>query len=277
MKETTGNDDLERFRTGAAKYAAYLETLEGRLRLELAFANLQEFLPSSTRSLLALDVGGGTGAIAVRLAQLGIHVTLLDASEAMLDVARHVGREAGVTEKIALKHGDVSEFSNFFQAGSFDVILCHNILEYVDDPGAVLRTAARCLRDRASLLSVVVRNRAGEVLKSAIREGDLVATEQNLTAEWARESLYGGPVRLFAGESLQAMLVESSLAVDAQIGIRVLSDYLPPSVSQTNDYERVLQLERKLGRRPEFAAIARYIQCLAHRAYPVMAIMENQA
>jgi hypothetical protein len=73
------------------------------------------------------------------------------------------------------------------------------------------------------------------------------------------------------------MLVESSLAVDAQIGIRVLSDYLPPSVSQTNDYERVLQLERKLGRRPEFAAIARYIQCLAHRAYPVMAIMENQA
>jgi S-adenosylmethionine-dependent methyltransferase len=277
MKETTGNDDLERFRTGAAKYAAYLETLEGRLRLDLAFANLQEFLPSSTRSLLALDIGGGTGAIAVRLARLGLYVTLLDASEAMLDVARHVGREAGVTEKIALKHGDVSKFSNFFQAGSFDVILCHNILEYVDDPRAVLRCAARALRDDSSIVSIVVRNQAGEVLKSAIRDGDLNAAEQNLTAECARESLYGGPVRLFAGESLKAMLVESSLAVDAQIGIRVLSDYFPPSVSRTNDYERILQLERKLGRRPEFAAIARYIQCLAHRAYPVMAVTEDQA
>ena len=43
MKEMTANDDCERFRTGAAKYAAYLETPEGRLRLDLAFANLQDF------------------------------------------------------------------------------------------------------------------------------------------------------------------------------------------------------------------------------------------
>jgi hypothetical protein len=41
------NDDLERFQTGAPKYAAYLETPEGRLRLDLAFANLQDFLPQA--------------------------------------------------------------------------------------------------------------------------------------------------------------------------------------------------------------------------------------
>src|SRR5437868_3677379 len=80
MKEMTvnSNDDFERFRTGAANYAAYLETPEGRLRLDLAFANLQEFLPQDTRSLHDLDLGGGTGANAVRLAKLGHHVTLLD-------------------------------------------------------------------------------------------------------------------------------------------------------------------------------------------------------
>ena len=82
------DDDFERFRTGAAKYAAYLETPEGRLRLDLAFANLQDFLPQATRSLHALDLGCGTGAIAVRLARLGLHVTLLDASVPMLDFAR---------------------------------------------------------------------------------------------------------------------------------------------------------------------------------------------
>ena len=59
----TANDDSERFRTGAAKYAAYLETPEGQLRLDLAFANLQDFLPPATRPLHALDIGGGTGAI----------------------------------------------------------------------------------------------------------------------------------------------------------------------------------------------------------------------
>ena len=57
MKEQIANADFESLRTGAAQYAAYLETPEGRLRLDLAFANLQEFLPQATRSLHALDIG----------------------------------------------------------------------------------------------------------------------------------------------------------------------------------------------------------------------------
>jgi S-adenosylmethionine-dependent methyltransferase len=269
MKEMTANDDFERFRTGAAKYAAYLETPEGRLRLDLAFANLQEFLPQATRSLRVLDLGGGTGAIAVRLARLGLHVTLLDASAPMLDLAERAAREAGVTQKIALKHGDADQLATLFDAGSFDVILCHNMLEYVDDPCAVLRSAARALRDPSSIISVLVRNQAGEVLKAAIQDGDLAAAEHNLTAEWGLESLYGGRVRLFTTESLRAMLLESSLALTAERGVRVLSDYLPPRVSRNDEYTRILELERKLGRRPEFAAVARYTQWIAHRAGPV--------
>ena len=270
MKEMTVNDDFERFRTGAAKYAAYLETPEGQLRLDLAFANLKDFLPQATRSLLALDLGCGTGAIAVRLARLGLHVTLLDASVPMLDFAKRAAREAGVTERIALKHGDAAQFANLFHAGSFDVILCHNILEYVDDPCAVLRSAARALRDPSSIISVLVRNQAGEVLKAAIQDGDLAATEHNLTAEWGHESLYGGRVRLFTAESLEAMLLESSLAVTAERGVRVISDYLPPRVPRNDEYERIFELERKLGRRPEFVSVARYTHCLAHRAGPGM-------
>ena len=164
MKEMTANDDCERFRTGAAKYAAYLETPEGQLRLDLALANLRDSLPQATRALRALDLGCGTGALAVRLARLGLHVTLLDASVPMLDFAERAAREAGVTERIALKHGDAAQVANLFPAGSFDVILCHNLLEYVDDPCAVLRSAARALRDPSSIISVVVRNQAGEVL-----------------------------------------------------------------------------------------------------------------
>ena len=57
MKELSANDDLERFRTGAAKYAAYLETPEGRLRHDLAFANLQDFLPQATGSCVLWILG----------------------------------------------------------------------------------------------------------------------------------------------------------------------------------------------------------------------------
>jgi hypothetical protein len=44
----TANDDFERFRTGAAKYAAYLETSEGPIAPRPSFANLQDFLPQAT-------------------------------------------------------------------------------------------------------------------------------------------------------------------------------------------------------------------------------------
>src|SRR5262249_13587889 len=141
-----------------------------------------------------------------------------------------------------------------------------NILEYVEDPCALLCSAARALRNPSSMISILVRNQAGEVLKAAIQDGDLAAAEHNLTAEWGHESLYGGKVQLFGTETLQAMLAGASLAVTAERGVRILSDYLPPTISCRDDYERIFELERKLGRRPEFVAVARYTHCLACRA-----------
>ncbi len=260
----TAEADSERFQSGANKYAVYLETPEGRLRTDLAFANLQDFLPPQPKpSLYALDLGGGTGATAIRLAQLGIHVTLLDSSPAMLDIAKRAAREAGVTDKVLLQHGDATQLANLFRTRSFDVILCHNFLEYCNDPGAVLCAAARALRDSSAILSVLVRNRAGEVLKAAIQAGDLAAAQNGLTAEWGQEALYGGRVRLFTPDSLRSMLSEASLATIAVRGVRVLADYLPPQVSRTADYERIFELERKLACQPEYAAVARYTHCLA--------------
>jgi len=258
-------------KSDADKYAAYLETPEGRLRLDLTFANLQEFLPPQSKdSLCALDLGCGTGALAIRLARLGMHVTLLDSSPAMLDIAQRTVREAGVSDKIALKHGDAAQLARLFRSGSFDVILCHNLLEYVDDPSAVLCSAARALRDSSAIMSVLVRNQAGEVLKTAIQAGDLAAAKESLTAGWGQESLYGSRVRLFASHSLQPLLKAASLRITAQWGVRVITDYLPPRISRSAEYGRILELERNLGSRPEFAAVARYTHCLAHRAAPVM-------
>ena len=264
MKVPAKADD-QRFQSGAQDYAAYLETPEGRLRSDLAFASLREFLPLSKEkdSLHVLDVGCGTGATAIRLAHLGIDVTLLDSSPAMLDIGERAAQKAGVTGKIAFKLGDACQLATLFHAGSFDVILCHNLLEYVDDPDAVLRGAARALRGPSAILSVLVRNQAGEVLKAALQAGDLAAAENNLTAEWGQESLYGGRVRLFRPDNLRAMLTDASLAAIAERGIRVLADYLPSRVSRSAGYDRILELERKLGGRPEFAAVARYTHLLA--------------
>jgi S-adenosylmethionine-dependent methyltransferase len=243
---TTKTSD-ERFLSGAAQYAAYLETPEGRLRLDLAFANVREFLPQATRGLRALDLGAGTGALAVRLAQLGFHVTLLDASSQMLDIAQHTAVEAGVAERIALTHGEAGQLANLFEVESWGLIIFHKKHEFLDKP-----------------------NRLGEVTKAALLNGDLAAAERNLTAEWGDESLYGGKVRLFTADNLRALLIAVSFAVIAERGVRVVSDFLPPKVSRTDEYERILELERKLGAQPEFAAVARYTHFLARRKGPLM-------
>jgi S-adenosylmethionine-dependent methyltransferase len=202
----------------------------------------------------------------VRLARLGINVTLLDSSATMLEIATRASGEAGLDEKITLKLGDAVQVANLFPAGSFDIVLCHNLLEYVDDPNAVLSAAARVMRSDSSgtgILSILVRNRAGEVLKAGITDGDLEAAERNLAAAWGNESLFGGRVRLFTLDSLQAMTKAASLAVAAERGVRVISDYLAPQISRREEYDRIFELERKLGSRPEFSAVARYIQVIA--------------
>jgi S-adenosylmethionine-dependent methyltransferase len=264
----TGIKSDSHFENDRNRYAAYLETPEGRLRADLAFANLQEFLPASAgvSPLRALDLGCGTGAAGVRLARLGLDVALLDSSPTMLKLAERTIVEAAVTDKISIRHGDATQAADIFPTGSFDIIVCHNLLEYVDDPAAILRGAVRVMRDSSAILSVLVRNQAGEVLKAALRTGDLAAAEHILTAEWGEESLYGGPVRLFTLEALEAILIEASLTITVRRGVRVVADYLPAQISRSTEYERIFALERKLGKRQEFLGVARYTHCLARRA-----------
>jgi S-adenosylmethionine-dependent methyltransferase len=269
--QMTAKADSEDFQNGANKYAAYLETPEGRLRSDLAFANLQNFLPPQDRpSLCALDLGCGTGVTAVRLARLGIHVTLLDSSPAMLDIAKRTAQEAGVADKVVLRHGDATQLANLFNTPSFDAVLCHNILEYCDDAGAVLRAAARALLDSSAILSILVRNQAGEIMKAAIQSDDLAAVENSLDAESGQERLYGGKVRLFKPDNLREMLTAASLVTIAERGVRVIADYLPPQVSRIKEYERIFELERKLSSRPEFIAVSRYIHYFARCSGPAM-------
>src|SRR5215469_663976 len=268
MKATAKSENC--FDTDASRYAAYLETPMGRLRADLVFANLQELLSSwrDLNSLRALDLGCGTGTTAARLARLGIQVTLLDSSTAMLARAQRTVDEAGLRVNITLKLGDAARLDGIFPPASFDLIVCHNLLEFADEPAAVLRGAARLMRDSSSLLSVFVRNQAGEILKAALQTGDLAAAEQAMTADWGEESLYGGKVRLFTPLALESLLHEASLTSKAQRGVCAVADYLPVKISPSVDYDGIFAFEDKLGQRREFFGVARYLHCLASLSTP---------
>lgn len=245
-------------------YGDYLRTTPGRLRADLAWENLREFLPSPTDAA-ALDVGGGTGGMALRLAECGFKVTVLDVSTTMLAETERASMEAKLRHRVTLVHGDVGQLSHLFSPASFTVVVCHNVIEFVERPAEVLQDIRSLLvrRDNA-VASVIVRNRAGEVLSAALKNGDLVAAERNLTAPNLPVKFVDQLAAVFTPRELRDMLASAGLDTLAEFGIRVFSDYLPDQyVNEGFNYSTLLALERKLGAQSDFAAIARYIQITA--------------
>src|ERR1700760_4211390 len=138
--------DTARFQL-AEEYTAYLATTAGRLRLDLAWMNLREFLPSPASGGRALDVGCGPATLALRLAELGFDVDLLDTSAPMLDMAREQAARRNLTAPPPFHPGDPRQLPQLFAPSSFDVVLCHNLLEFADDPFALLRGIAAVLKE----------------------------------------------------------------------------------------------------------------------------------
>jgi S-adenosylmethionine-dependent methyltransferase len=251
----------------AASYADYLRTVEGRLRLNLAWNNLQAYLRPEGR---ALDVGCGTGEMTVRLAGAGLHVTALDSSDTMLAETQRSAAEAGLQHRISVVCASATQLWNLFSPASFDVIVCHNLLEFVDSPTEILQSIEALLsHGNRAIASISVRNRAGEVLSAALKAGDLALAEANLTAPRVRAKLTDVLVALFTPAELRSMISDARLEVIAEHGIRVFSDYLPQDLlNNPGNYPLLLSLEEKLGKQPDFAAIARYLQMIVRPMSP---------
>ena len=256
--------DTKRFED-ADKYAVYLKEPADRLRSELAWENMRRFLPENSSECRALDAGGGTGFVTVRLARLGFEVVLLDGSVEMLRVARREAEAFGVSARISFCHSDVSQLPRIVDAGSFDMVVCNNLLEYAEDPSVTIRDIAHVLR-KDGVFSILVRNRAGEVLKDAIKSRDWKLAAANLTAETVVDTLYGEALRVFTPDEVRNLCVRAGLEVVAECGVRVFSDYLAVENLTDTTYDQVFELESTLAPRTEFSGIARYIQVIARRS-----------
>lgn len=89
----------------------------------------------------------GQGTQALRLARGGHTVTGLESDAEMLMAAREslATEPAGIRERVRLIEGDGRDTGVHFLPGSFDVVLCHGVLMYVQEPDAMLAGLARML------------------------------------------------------------------------------------------------------------------------------------
>ncbi|MCZ9336940.1 class I SAM-dependent methyltransferase, partial [Streptomyces sp. TRM76130] len=67
-------------------------------------------------------------------ARLGHHVTVVDPSPDALFALERRAAEAGVADRVRGVQGDAHGLFDVVERGGYDVVLCHGVLEYVDDP-----------------------------------------------------------------------------------------------------------------------------------------------
>ncbi|MFG1608190.1 methyltransferase domain-containing protein [Actinoplanes sp. NPDC049265] len=214
------------------------------------------------RELTVLDVGGGTGGFAVPIAEAGHRVTVVDASPDALAALTRRAAEAGVADRVSAVQGDGESLAGLIEPGSVDLILCHAVLEVVDDPAGVVAAIASALRSGGAV-SVLVAGRAAAVLGRAVN-GQLGAAAALVTDADGRSGPRDQLRRRYDAEGAAGLLRSVGLEVEQIHGVRVVADLLPAAVIEA-DPQALLDLEMSLSSRPPFRDIASQLHVFARR------------
>jgi S-adenosylmethionine-dependent methyltransferase len=217
------------------------------------------------RPAAVVDIGGGTGGFAVRVAALGHQVVVVDPSpDALATLARRAD-ESGVADRVTGRQGDLASLPDLVPDGSADVVLCHGVLEIVDDPRAALRTLAAALRPGGTL-SLLVNQRHAAVVTRAMA-GHFTAARTLLEGGVPAGHEGHSTGRRFTADEITAVLDEAGLDAGQMHAVRVFVDLVPSSLVdlEPGAAQALVELERAVATRPEYLTLATQIHTLATR------------
>jgi SAM-dependent methyltransferase len=213
-----------------------------------------------------VDIGGGTGGFAVRVAELGHRVVVVDPSpDALATLARRAD-ESGVADLVTGRQGDLDTLRDLVPEGDpegrtgdgFDVVLCHGVLEIVDDPAVALDALARVLRPGGTL-SLLVSQRHAAVVARAMA-GHFQQARTLLDPD-------GAPTRRFTADEVTAALDRAGFDTRTMHAVRVFVDLVPGALVdlEPGAASALVDLEREVATRPEYLALATQIHAIAAR------------
>ena len=216
--------------------------------------------------LAVVDAGGGTGGFAVPLAALGHRVTVVDPSPDSLAALERRAAEEGADDSITGVQGDLATLLDLVPPGTADVVLCHSVLEVVDDPAAGIATVAAALRP-GGLASVVAANRTSAVVSRALagRFEEAAAALDDPDGRWGEGD---ATRRRFGRAELVGLLADAGLPADEVHGVRVFTDLVAGALLDTDAaaFEALVRLEQAVAARDPYRDVATQLHVLATRA-----------
>ncbi len=209
-----------------------------------------------------LDIGGGTGGFAVRVAELGHQVTVVDPSPDALAILDRRSAESAVGDRVVGIQGDLASLAGLVEPGSVDIVLCHGVLEVVDGPQEALDSLATVLRV-GGVLSLLVSQRHAGVIARAMA-GHFAQARDLLDGDPATG---GRPAHRFTAEEVTTMLTRAGLDQVALHAVRVFSDLVPSSFVdiEPEAATALAELEQAVAHRPEYLTLATQVHALGVR------------
>ena len=250
----------------AAGYNSSGGTLRRVIRHELVDRGLAEHIFGPPASIV--DVGGGAGQQAIPLLRKGYEVTILDPSREMLDEARRrLAAEDQMARQLARLFEGTGERAHEVLGGeTFDAVLCHGVLMYLENSRHMIRALSALARP-GGIVSVLTKNASALAARPAL-EGRYRDALSMLEADRDRGRL-GVMTRGDTVDGLSEGFAEAGLTVEQWYGVRVFTDHLGDS-TPGEDLPEILELEWEAGKRDPYRSVGRLIHVVG-RKKPVQA------
>jgi len=245
--------------------------MKGRVRFELLLGQVLEALPPAPARVV--DVGGGTGQLAVALARRGYQVTVVDISPAMLATCaqRAAGEGEEVSARVATLQGDATQVAGLLGHASQDAALCHEVMSCVEDAGTVLDALGQVLRP-GGVLSLTFVNRDWLVLRAG-RQGAFSAALRLLDApprpgpgaEPAGMPMPAGAGNAVTLDELERQLEHAGFEPAGAAGVSVFAEARHDDLDRA-ELTQLVELERRVAGREPYRSSSHIVHLVGKRA-----------
>ena len=229
--------------------------------------NLKAILPRlSGRKVL--DIGGGTGLWALKLAKSGYEVTVADLSHKMLEVGRRKAECLGFGSKIDFIKADICNLSQF-QPDSFNLVIAQgDPLSCCADARQAIREVYRVLRVKGFFVASVDNKFGGmRVFLEQNKVDELEELIKTGQTHWfTDEPAEQYPMTYFTPDELRKLFANSGFEVLALIGKTVLPVRANSKILEDRKvFDRLLKLELKLHSEEALLGSAGHLEITAKK------------